>query len=106
MMALVALLLSAGGFAFMALAMHKHYRQVFVAEPTKPGARARRITAWLLLGSSLAVAVVGEGAPVGIVLWTGVLTVSALSVTLLLSHRPRTVAALAFVAPLLAITLL
>lgn len=106
MMALAALLLTVGGFACMALSMQKHYRQVFPAEPSRRGARIRRIAAWLLLGASLVPCVVGEGAAVGVVLWTGILTMSALAVTTLLTYRPRAVAAIAFTAPLCAIVLL
>lgn len=105
MITLATSLLSLGGFACMALSMAKHYRQVFLAEPTKRGARMRRMAAWLLLCVSLVPAVTDDAASVGIVLWTGVLTVSAFSVTMLLTYWPRATGVAALTAPLLAIVL-
>lgn len=95
MVTLAALLLNFGGVAFIALSMRKHYRQVFVAEPSKVAARIRRTAGWLLLGSSLMPFLIGESSSVGVVMWIGVLTVSAVSVTMLLTYRPRAVMAVA-----------
>lgn len=100
MTALAALLLSLGGFASLALSMPKHHRQVFRGEHTTLDVRIRRIVGWLLLGVSLVLAVIGEGAAVGIVLWTGGLTAGALSVTILLTYWPRVIAVVAIGAPL------
>ena len=100
-MMLVTWLLGLGGLSWMALSMPKHYRQ---ARPDAgvPHVTGARTAAWLLLGLSLVPSLSGASAATGVVAWLGLLTISAVSVTLLLTHRPRATGLVAYAAPLVA----
>jgi hypothetical protein len=85
MMDLAALMLAVAGFAALALSMHKHHRDVFGSPPTHRRASAFRAIRWALLGLSFGACVFNSGWAIGPVLWLGLLSVSGLTVTLLLS---------------------
>ena len=102
-MTLSAFLLIVGGFACTALSMRKHQQQVFGTGRARRGRRVWRAAGWLLLGAALLPCIEQSGTGVGLVAWTGLLTVGALVVAMLLTYRPRGVFALAVAAPLLGI---
>lgn len=105
-MTVASFLLVVGGFAWTALSMRKHYLQVFGSEPTGRAPLAWRAAGWALLGAALVLCLAHEGISVGIVAWTGLLSVGALLVTLLLTYRPKSIAVLALAAPSCALLLL
>lgn len=86
--------------------MPRHCRQVWGSAPARRGALTWRIQGWVLLVVALVPCIVLEGPSVGIVAWTGVLTVAALVVTMLLTYRPRIVSVVACAAPLFAVLIL
>lgn len=89
MMVLVALLTAYAGFALLALAMDRHYRQVR-GGPLRPGTRLRlRAGGSTCLALSLAACVMHDGWSDGFVLWWGVLSASGIAVVLMLSLAPR-----------------
>ncbi len=88
MMALATFVLSFLGFAALALAMSKHYRDVFGMAPAPPRKLALRGAGWGLLGASCVPPTQGCGVSIGIVFWFGTATVSALAVALVLTYRP------------------
>ena len=87
MMDLLILALAVAGFAVLALSMDKHHRDLFQARPTRLRRLSLQTAGWLVLGLSLAVCVDGFGVSIGIVFWTGMLTVAALAVAAALSWR-------------------
>ena len=87
MTVLAALALSLGGFAALALSQGKHRRDLLQARPARPRSLALRTAGWILLSLSLGVCMDGLGVSVGIVFWTGLLTVAALAVTVASSWR-------------------
>lgn len=91
MMALLALVTAYVGFALLALAMDRHYRQVRGGQPV-PALRVRwRAGGSLGLVLSLAACVMHDGWSHGLVLWWGVLSTSGIAVVLMLSLAPRRV---------------
>jgi len=88
--AIAALASALAGFFALSLAMDRHYEDSF-GRGQSPGRRAR----WLQLGGavglvlSLVLCAGLRGAAQGVVLWCGVLTASAVVVSLLLSYAPR-----------------
>lgn len=87
MMSLAALLLSFASFATLALSMPKHHRDLFGNAPTRSRELGLRGSGWILLTASVIPAIIDHGISVGIVLWFGVITVSALAVAMLLTYR-------------------
>jgi O-antigen/teichoic acid export membrane protein len=77
------------GCAGLALAMSRHHKQVFLRELSRRRQRNLRAAgvALLLAGLLLCVGQAGWGS--GAVWWTGMLSIAALTVTLLLSFRPN-----------------
>ena len=87
---ITALLLSLLGFAALALAMHKHHRDI-LGRPIPPVRRhGLRLTGWGLLALAFAACIAGKGWATGPVLWFAQLTVAALAIAMLLTLRtPR-----------------
>lgn len=85
MMDLAALALALAGFAALALSMHKHHRDIVGTAPTFPRRLALRVAGWLLLGLSLAFCVAPFGWAIGLVHWTGLLTVAGVTIALVLA---------------------
>lgn len=77
------------GFATLASAMPRHHKQVWRRE----GSRRRKwllgVVGWISLLVSLLLCLAQMGWGSGLVWWTGLLTLAALLVTLILSFRPR-----------------
>lgn len=89
MMVVLALLTAYAGFALLALAMDRHYRQVRGGS-IPPGMRLLLRaggSTWLAL--SLAASVAHDGWSDGFVLWWGVLSASGIAVVLMLALAPR-----------------
>lgn len=106
MIALAAVLFAFAGFAALCASMAKH-------QPELVGRRlaAREQTSMRLAGSAglalaFACAVAAQGLGFGAVLWTGIIMLAALVLTLLLPYRPQATRRLAlccaYFAPLLA----
>jgi len=95
MIALAALSLAFGGMALIGLSMDRHARQAGSA--TGP---ALRPIGWLLLGLSLAAALLASNWRFALVEWVGLLAAAAGTVVLVLLYRPRILPVLAIVAPL------
>jgi len=79
------LLICVAGFASLALGMEKHWKQVWNSELGARRRRALRFSGWVLLAAALAVAVIGWGVSIGIVVWVGSLTGAGLAVVLALA---------------------
>ena len=78
------------GFICLSLSMKRHFRQLW------PQSAPARSVVWLLrcvgygaLTAALLPAINKLGVSIGIVLWCGLLTAAALTVSLLLAYRPR-----------------
>lgn len=95
--------LAYGGFAALALAMGRHFEQVFDRE--EPAPLLRR--GFQLLGAVLLVLSVWPSiaywgdTSMGVGIWAALLTLAALPLVLLLPYWPRVAAALGVIAPLL-----
>jgi len=89
MMPFAALLLSFASFAALALSMPQHHRDLFGNVPGRSRELRLRGSGWILLTASILPAILDQGISVGIVLWFGVITVSALAVAMLLTYRKR-----------------
>lgn len=85
---LLALLLAVLGFAWLALALPNHWRQVYGCQPLTA---QRKITlrsgAGLMLGLSLMCSLAGDAPAMAILLWVMLLAVATLIVALTLSWR-------------------
>ncbi len=88
-MSLSACLLSFVAFICLALSVPRHCRHIFGRDLEGPVMPTLRIAGWVLLGASLAASIAEWGAFVGIVGWIGILTVSAIAVTLSLTYGPK-----------------
>lgn len=105
-MTLLGLALSYAGFTALCLAMERHHEQVFGQRRIPAGRRRMlRLAGTLLLLASPLPCVVIAGWGTGTVLWCGMLTAAALTLTLLLPYAPRLAAALAPILPLLGLLL-
>ena len=86
---LLAFLLAAGGFAALALSMHRHHRDLFARPPSAARTLSLRAAGWMLLALSLATCFAEPGWAVGTVLWLGLGTAAAATVALSLTWLPR-----------------
>ncbi len=89
MMDVLAFGLSLSGFAALALAMHRHYRQVRHRALGRGTQILLRSLGALLLAASFAASIAKAGWAIGPVLWLGWLTAAALIVALLLTYWPK-----------------
>lgn len=87
MMALAAVVLSFAGFAALAVSMARHHRDLFGRPPERRLMLALRAAGWLLLAAAFAPAIRHSGPAIGIVLWFGIATLTAMSVALMLTYR-------------------
>jgi hypothetical protein len=77
------------GLAALALAMSRHHKQVWRRDPSPRRRRSLRATGCALLLSGLLLCVERAGWASGLVWWSGLLSIAALLVTLMLSFRPH-----------------
>ena len=83
--------LAYSGLAVKGLSIDRHYADIH-GRGAEPGRRLRlqlRLVGWLALALSFGACVAASGWHIGPVLWCGVLSVAAWSVTLLLQYAPR-----------------
>jgi len=83
--------LAYSGFAAKGLSMGRHYADIH-GRGAEPDARLRlrlRLLGWLALALSFGACIAACGWHIGPVVWCGVLSLSAWSVTLLLQYAPR-----------------
>lgn len=94
-------LLAYAGFAMLARAMDRHYRQLQPGRPLPgPGMRAGlRLTGWLLLAISFYAAMRVWGSASGAVAWFGVVSLTAGVLILTLAWRPAGSRRLRFTEP-------
>lgn len=103
--------LAFSGFAATSLTMDRHYADIH-GRGTEPDARLRlrlRTLGWLGLLLSFMACIGASGWHIGPVLWCGILSLAAWTVTLLLQYHPRKLLHSAWIgipAALLATTLL
>ena len=93
-------LLAYGGLAANSISLDRHYADIH-GRGKEPDARTRlrwRALGWLGIVLSLAACVGAKGWHTGPVLWCGVLTVSAILLTLLLQYAPHRAIKLAWIA--------
>lgn len=86
--------LAFSGFAANSIVMDRHYADLH-GRGKEPGAALRRrmrLLGWLGLALSFAACIGASGWHIGPVLWCGVLSIAAWSVTLLLQYAPHRVA--------------
>jgi hypothetical protein len=100
-----AFLLAYAGFAALCLSMTKHQIETVGRRLASREQSLARVCGAAGLGAAFACAVVAEGWGFGSVLWSGLIMLAALALTLLLAYRPRAAtrfaAAGAYFAPLL-----
>ena len=89
MIGLLVFLLAAGGFAALALSMHRHHRDLFGRPPAAARALSLKTAGWALLALSFATCLGLAGRAVGPVLWLGLSTAAAAAVALSLTWLPR-----------------
>ncbi|WP_313177168.1 DUF3325 domain-containing protein [Massilia sp.] len=92
-------LLAYCGLAANSVALDRHYADIH-GRGKEPDARTRlryRALGWLGIALSLAACVGANGWHTGPVLWCGVLTASAIVLTLLLQYAPHRVLSLAWI---------
>jgi len=88
--ALLALTLSLSAFTLAAIAMDRHYEQLFNEAQIGMLRKVLVRTASVCMGvSSLVICLTGWGSAVGIVVWAGMLSVGAVLSALLLTYLPR-----------------
>lgn len=87
------LALAFSGFAATSITMDRHYADIHGRGKEAPaGTRLRlRTLGWIGLALSFMACIGASGWHIGPVLWCGVLSLAAWSVTLLLQYHPRTV---------------
>jgi hypothetical protein len=90
-----ALLLAYAGMVGLALAMVKHYRQVWHRDPAPGARRLFRALGSACLAGALTLCVNASGGSIGTVTWFGLVFVSALSLVFLLAYVARAAALLA-----------
>lgn len=91
MMSVLAFGFALAGFAALALAMHRHARQVW-HRALRPGLQSLlRIMGAGLLAASFAASAADAGWAIGSVLWLGWLTAAALIVGMVLTYWPQRV---------------
>jgi len=104
MMPVLAIALAYGGFACLALAMGRHFEQVFGRD--EPSARQRtglRLGGTtLLLLSILPCLAYWPGTSLALGVWSALISLAGLALVLLLPYAPRWAAGLGAAAPLLA----
>lgn len=83
------------GFIALCLSMPRHRREVITRSIAAHWDAGLRGLGSALLLAAFCVAVVRDGAAIGAVLWTGLLTLGALLVVLMLSYAPRQLPVLA-----------
>ena len=72
----LAMFLNFTGMACLAVGMERHYRRVWGGVPPRGALTCYRRRGWALLISALLPCLSGWGPSIGIVVWTGLLTVS------------------------------
>lgn len=88
-MSWTSLLLAFCGLALLALSMEKHREQVFGDRPTMAPPLALTCAGWLLLGLAAMPPISHHGASIGLAVWTGELSIAAITVVLLHTYAPR-----------------
>ena len=87
MIAVALVLLCLAGLVALALSMPKHHRDLFGKAPPRMRSLALRVGSWAALAASFATAIADQGVSVGIVLWLGMVTITALAVAMLLTYH-------------------
>jgi uncharacterized protein DUF3325 len=95
--------LAYAGFTAVCLAMDRHARHVSRRPPARRTATLLRAGGYGLLALAAVPCVRALEGSTGLVMWLGVLSAAALSLIFLLPYAPRLAAALAVVAPLVAL---
>lgn len=94
-MNLLAFILAYAGLSTLCLGMRQH-RHKLCARPLSPAiVRAMQALSWTLLALSLLAARQVYGTAIGVAVWLGLSSLAALAVGLLLTYRPKLLAALA-----------
>ncbi len=101
----LALALAYAGWVAMSLAMPRHQRHLLQRDLCGAWQAILQPGGGLLLASSFAAAVAGEGWQVGPVAWFGCLAVAGVGLVLAMPHAPRACLRLGVAAPLLALPL-
>lgn len=87
MMLLLEMLLMWLGFAGLALALDRHYRQLWQQAPSRWTRVGLRGFGWSALSASAVVSIGEAGIATGLVQWVGGLAVAALSLALMLNYQ-------------------
>ncbi|MCB5184066.1 DUF3325 domain-containing protein [Methylobacillus gramineus] len=81
--------LAYAGMASFSLGMEKHYVQARVSDLTASRKKLFKATGWSFLILAVLPAIYGWGLTIGIVFWTGFVSLAAISVVLVLSYFPK-----------------
>ena len=89
MMAFAGFAFAIAGFDALALSMDRHHREAIGGVPSRRTRRALIALGWTMLAVSLAACHRAWGPSLGLVFWSGLLTVCALVVVLAFTYAPR-----------------
>lgn len=102
-MAITALALSFLAFLALALAMDRHHGQILEGRPNARFRAFMRLGGTALLCLSALSCVAAYGWSIGLTWWLGILTAAAMPLLLLLAYRPKAIAPLAMICPVIAL---
>lgn len=105
MLILSALLSVYAGMVGLALAMTRHYKQIWPEEPSAAARLRFRVAGWLCLAIALGLCVAASGGPIGTVTWCGLCFVSAVALVFLFAYVARAAALLGAASAALALLL-
>ena len=94
-MSLLAFALLFVGLSTLCLCMPRHGQQLSRLSPSPPQLRRLTALAWGVLSGSLVPAIAGYGVSIGVAVWFGLFSVATLAIGLMLTYRPKLLAALA-----------
>ncbi len=86
---MLAVTLNTGGMLCLALGMERHYREIYRAAPGSNTLPHWRRKGWPLLALGLLACLGGWGAPIGIVIWAGLLSIALIGVAAGIAIRSR-----------------
>lgn len=90
-MILLSFIITYAGFILLSLAMQRHYSQLKPKQkkPSRQQVFILRFIGSVCLITACTLCIVSDGVGVGLAYWTGLLTFSAVLLSLLLSYRPQ-----------------
>jgi hypothetical protein len=88
-MIFLALCLTYAGLGSLCLAMPKHFQELICRAPQLRERQVLRVLGWAAQVLALGACIVARGAPVGSVMYLGMLTITGLALVLMLPYKPK-----------------